>query len=64
MWLEGQRALGKIDRLEKGHLSFVFSLSEAPSVAPFAGDDIMKHERLPGLWAFMASVSVSTVFHS
>lgn len=63
--LEGQRALEEIDRLEKGtvsHLSFVFPI-RGLQCCRVVGDNIIKHERLPSLWAFMASVSISTVFH-
>lgn len=62
--LEGQRALEKIDRLEKGtvsHLSFVFPI-RGPQCCYVPLENIIKHERLPSLWAFMASVSISTVF--
>lgn len=63
--LEGQRALEEIDRLEKAtvsHLSFVFPI-RGLQCCRVAGDNIIKHERLPSLWAFMARVSISTVFH-
>lgn len=64
-WLEGQKALEEIDRLEKGtlsHLSFVFPIRDL-QCCRVAEDNIIKHERLPSLWAFMASVSISAVFH-
>lgn len=62
---EGQRLLEEIDGLEKGtvsHLSFVFPIRRL-QFGRVAADSFIKHERLPGLWAFMASVSISTVFH-
>lgn len=49
--LEGQKGLGKTDRLEKGtvsHLSFVFPI-RGLQCCHVVGDNIIKHERLPGL---------------
>lgn len=53
----------EIDGLEKGsvsHLSFVFPIRRLQSGRVVA-DSFIKHERLQSLWAFMASVSISTV---
>ena len=63
--LEGQKALEEIDRLEKATLSHLSSVLPIRGLqcCCVAGDNIIKHERLPSLWAFMASVSIFTVFH-
>lgn len=62
--LGGQKAVEEIDRLEKAtvsHVSLVFPI-RVLQCCRSAGDNIIKHERLPGLWTFMASVSISAVF--
>lgn len=63
--LKDEKALEEIDRLEKAtvsHLSFVCPI-RGLQCCRVTGDNIIKHERSPSLWAFMASVSILTVFH-